>query len=515
MITEMTLFGTIAIHHLLIGLCLFGLMCIVTKCFALSAETQNWLWVTIFIVSTVAPFTLINVDKERSTPSVNITSVNESTAILDLSDAYQPTKAQKRIPPNWHVPSGMIFGIQSLLYTFCVLWIFGSIWRLFQLVGSVSRTRYLSATATPSGIATNEIPHVDILISSYAKSPLAVGLMRPQIILPANFLHNLSEQQLLPILMHEYAHIQRKDLWVSAFQETLAIAFWWSPAIRLINRKIHISRELACDLRAVRHLNSSKRYLQSLLDSTKLMLTHKTNVLALGLFSKKKDLTYRINQVMNENSKRKPNTSLIAFYCLCLSGVTIATANAFAPSIDLQAVERDGNHFSKLSRAQGEMLMEAIKSNDKSLLNLMFDNGLDINTPIVGDGTALIIAVKANNEHMMETLISLGADVNQSSRGDGNPLIAAAGNNNVKLTKRLLDFGADVNAIVPGDETPLITASRRGNFEVVEYLVSQGADVNLGVMANESFAKEYRTPLNKAATHKIRRFLISQGATEY
>lgn len=40
------------------------------------------------------------------------------------------------------------------------------------------------------------------------------------------------------------------------------------------------------------------------------------------------------------------------------------------------------------------MLMEVIDDNDLSLIQLMINNGLDVNTPIIGDGNALIVAVR-------------------------------------------------------------------------------------------------------------------------
>lgn len=142
----------------------------------------------------------------------------------------------------------------------------------------------------------------------------------------------------------------------------------------------------------------------------------------------------------------------------------------------------------------------------------MFDNGLDINHDINGDGTPLIIAVRRGDQKLVEQMLNRGADINRESEQDGNPLIVAALRNNLSLVDYLYKQGAEIDAITKYDETALISASRAGHFQIVEYLVENGADVNLAVEANVMRGKEWRSPLNGAKTKQIRDFLIANGA---
>ena len=196
-----------------------------------------------------------------------------------------------------------------------------------------------------------------------------------------------------------------------------------------------------------------------------------------------------------------------------LSTAAIAGIHQYAPDINVEEIHRNANHFSKLTQTKSKLIIKAISENDTTALAAMLRNGLDINTPIIGDGTALIMAVKRNDETMVRSLIDLGADVNQSARGDGNPLIAAAINGNVLLANILLDEGAYVDAVVIGDETPLVRASWSGNLDIVKLLVGRGADVNLGVEVSESWGKEYRSPLSKAQNNEIKQYLVDNGAS--
>jgi len=168
----------------------------------------------------------------------------------------------------------------------------------------------------------------------------------------------------------------------------------------------------------------------------------------------------------------------------------------------------------KQSNSDAQMMIQAVAANRFSVIKQLVDDGVDINTPAIGDGTALMIAIGKNNEEMIDSLLSVGADVNTPSPGDGNPLILASKLGNLSVVKKLISLGAVVDQQVSGDETPLINASSQGELAIVKYLVSQGADVNLSVLAKTRNGSEMRSPLNQASSHSVRQFLIKQGATE-
>ena len=88
---------------------------------------------------------------------------------------------------------------------------------------------------------------VTLLTSNELVSPAVAGLWRPRILLPANFADILSPPQLRWVILHELAHIQRRDLWLAAFQKTVQIVHFFNPAIWLTNWIIDRQREYACD----------------------------------------------------------------------------------------------------------------------------------------------------------------------------------------------------------------------------------------------------------------------------
>lgn len=488
MLVELTLLTTFALQHLLIGTCLFLVLALISRVFGISAELQSWLWITAVALCVLVPFASLvqgtgplSATAEytgRTEPAVREVTQegNDSAGASETASARSSTGTALQ----WKLSGLWLNRMSSWLYGFLLIWLLGGAWRAIHIVRSIRRTRGLVRSATPyngRGCAIDTI-RCPILVSESARAPMATGLARPVIILPQILIEQFDTERLAPIILHEWAHIQRRDLWVGAFQELIAIVFWWSPVMRWLKRKIHISRELACDIRAAKVLESGKRYAQSLLDCAELMITREQNALAMGLFRKKKDLTERVNAVLKLKTKKIPKLPLIATACSVFAIASLAAAQGYAPRIDLSSIVSEAEYAYGLSRVEGELMIEAIRGNDFETVNEMLNNGLNINIPVLGEGTALIEAARQNNREMVDLLIGAGADVNLPSRGDGNPMIAAARHNHMELAGLLHQYGADPNAAVQRDGTPLIVAIRSGHDAMAEQLLEWGADVN-------------------------------------
>jgi ankyrin repeat protein len=157
-------------------------------------------------------------------------------------------------------------------------------------------------------------------------------------------------------------------------------------------------------------------------------------------------------------------------------------------------------------------LLQAVAANDRAEVIRLLDQGAPLNLAMPGEGSALMVAVNHGLFEQVELLLARGADVEVSSRGDGNALIIAASRGDLQLAKRLLDAGANVNAAVLADETALINASYRDDFAMVQLLLNHGADINLQVETPISDGPEIRSPLSRARTPEMRKYLIAKGA---
>lgn len=87
----------------------------------------------------------------------------------------------------------------------------------------------------------------ELRIGNESGGPCLVGAIRPIIVLPSTLLQSCSAEALNAALMHELAHIKRRDLlwnWLPALAEVL---FYFHPLVWLARREWRLAQEIATD----------------------------------------------------------------------------------------------------------------------------------------------------------------------------------------------------------------------------------------------------------------------------
>ncbi|WP_050406858.1 M56 family metallopeptidase [Massilia sp. NR 4-1] len=108
-------------------------------------------------------------------------------------------------------------------------------------------------------------PGVYLACSSTA-GPALIGLLRPRIVLPADFAERYTAQEQQLILLHEDMHRQRGDLYANVLCSVLQTIFWFHPLMHVAAGRFRFDQELACD-HAVLHRQPQARrsYAQAIL----------------------------------------------------------------------------------------------------------------------------------------------------------------------------------------------------------------------------------------------------------
>ena len=142
-------------------------------------------------------------------------------------------------------------------------------------------------------------------------------------------------------------------------------------------------------------------------------------------------------------------------------------------------------------------LHQCKRGNDaEKAVELVLNDGLDINTPALCNRTPLLWASLSSSGEFIETLIDLGADVNAQRTDDKvTPLILSASWNNFMAVYLLLDHEADSNIARADGNSPLHIAVSNGFFHITKLLIKKGSNVNLQ-------NKEGRTPLFLSVKNK-------------
>jgi beta-lactamase regulating signal transducer with metallopeptidase domain len=69
----------------------------------------------------------------------------------------------------------------------------------------------------------------------------------PRLILPARLWDLLDSDQRDALLVHELAHLRRRDHWVRVLEAAVTLLYWWHPAVWWARRGLHEAEEWCCD----------------------------------------------------------------------------------------------------------------------------------------------------------------------------------------------------------------------------------------------------------------------------
>lgn len=97
-----------------------------------------------------------------------------------------------------------------------------------------------------------------ILQSPDITSPMLTGVLRPMIIVPADF-QKLTAKQQQAVLEHEQYHHERGDIITNLMAYSLLAMFWFNPLCWLAYKRFRDDQELACDAQITSSMNTDDK----------------------------------------------------------------------------------------------------------------------------------------------------------------------------------------------------------------------------------------------------------------
>lgn len=501
---------TFALQHLWHSalLLLIAMMVVTPRRF--SAEARSWLLAGTFVLAAASPFMVLL----PGTPIAPTSAVTAPTGLVTSVVRSNDAASDATVTPSTQRPALPVDMLQLL----AALWLTGTLFALVRLLVGMQQARRLHRTAQVDAALLALLgpacpARADVAVSEHVHGPMVVGLVLPRILVPRTLLDALPTEALRDLLLHEAAHIERRDLWASAAQRAVLALFWWSPFLHLIGRRLDAARESACDARAAVQAGSGRRYAESLLNGVAALIQQRQhgNALAVGMSVNRSGLTARIDQLLalEPGSTRHSLRASTVGLCVLALGIHASVALAVTPRLGSSVAHVPRPAARPAEPAHARDLVDAAADGDVARMRRLVQEGTPVDASVFGDGTALISAARNGQLAALDALLEMGAQPDLAAAGEGNPLIAAAARGHLPVVERLVAAGADVNRHVMFDETPLINAARSGDLAIVAFLVEHGADVNLGVMADGG---RWRSPYNQSRNARVRDYLVQHGA---
>jgi beta-lactamase regulating signal transducer with metallopeptidase domain len=144
---------------------------------------------------------------------------------------------------------------------------------------------------------------------------------KPIVVLPENLADRLTDSELEAIMMHELAHVARRDNLLSNLHMILSCLLWFNPVVWLIDRNLLRERENACDETVIELIGAPAEYLSGIVKVSTFNLGREMAGVSCAAGS---DLIRRVNAIMANNDHRR----LTAKHRLLIAAMAAAVAVA-------------------------------------------------------------------------------------------------------------------------------------------------------------------------------------------
>ncbi len=167
-----------------------------------------------------------------------------------------------------------------------------------------------------------------LLISMQIKVPMAIGWLKPVVLLPAGMVTGLNSAQLEMLILHELAHIRRHDYLVNFLQTVIEILFFFHPGVHWIGKQIRNEREYCSDDIAVQHCGDAIAYAHTLTDTASLCAkNHNHTIPAMAMAASGGNLKVRVLRLVDHHCAPTNNTSKLLAAASLLLAITLLSIN--------------------------------------------------------------------------------------------------------------------------------------------------------------------------------------------
>lgn len=230
---------------------------------------------------------------------------------------------------NAAISTMLITPNQALLPDFSINWalLYGLVLCLLAFIAMLSHQRFikqLRLTALNDELFAKDNPDIQLLQSDAISTPMVIGLLRTQLVLPTGYLQKTDSASLKLIIEHEQVHIKRADNLLNTLLLMTTLLFWFNPLAWLGYLSFRRLQELSCDEKVLINKSTQQRILYS-----KALISCAANsragLMAYSYYGDKNTMLQRLNQIKhNGNSSMIAKGALLIFAAGMLSSVAIA-----------------------------------------------------------------------------------------------------------------------------------------------------------------------------------------------
>ncbi len=273
------------------------------------------------IGSIAVPDAVPNSGTTTEVPSYSVKPVTAPAAsAADASANVKP--AERSASPHWSLFLLMAWAVGALVIL--TRYLIGTV-RVARLV---RRAEGISENNGPAAVRKVAIElglaaRIRLLLGDGMNVPMTWGCLRPLVLLPAEA-ERWSEERLRIVLLHERAHVQRRDCLTQMLSQIASAIYWFNPLAWLAARELRIERERACDDRVLSGGSKPSEYASHLLEIVRSLHAKRCLSFAAVPMAHLSKIERRLRAILDRNRNRRGLTRLaILMALLAVAGIVL------------------------------------------------------------------------------------------------------------------------------------------------------------------------------------------------
>ncbi|MDP9076515.1 MAG: M56 family metallopeptidase [Bacteroidota bacterium] len=289
---------------------------------------------------------------------------------------------------------------------------------------------------------------VSLLESGIAKVPMVIGHLKPVILIPIGFINALSSDEVEAILIHELAHIRRRDYLVNLLQSFMEIVFFFNPAVIWISQLIKAERENCCDDIALGQAGNKSNYIQALLSCQE----YQAPGLSVALANNKNTLLNRVKRIVN-NHNQSLNIMEKTLLTICLVTAGLFTVAFSAKDTVKKAV--------KVNQVQQPAIVVS------PVVDVKVDTKVKVNTKV--DQGKVDTTRSIHDKVYKPSEVEDGSTIRMRDRTNGKGSDMFLVKNNGELYQLIIEHGKAIRLYVNGEAAAINNYSAKVDELMAEY----------------------------------------------
>ena len=236
-------------------------------------------------------------------------NAQSSAPSASLSDTVLPTQP--------HALTDKSSLLSTIQWTHCIgiIWICVSMFFLVRLIVGIGAIWHLSIRSKDFSSAIRQLlpnwnQQISVRLIDRITVPMMWGIFHPVILLPTDAA-NWQTDRLRAVLLHETAHIKRRDWLMQTITQITCAMYWFNPVVWFAARRMRIAAEQACDDQVLNAGYHSTDYAQHLLDITRDVKISTMNSYAAVAMARSSRIEGRLRTILAKNSNRHPVTKIV------------------------------------------------------------------------------------------------------------------------------------------------------------------------------------------------------------